>query len=378
MVKVLFTVHTYYPNTDGVQFVTQYLAEGLVCCGNDVTVITGINNEKRGYEIYKGVKILRIPVKTKCGLYFGNKEKYQKLVKKLAVNIDVMINVCTQNAFTDLLLDCLGEIDCKKVLYMHGMFEFKWHRQDLLNAEFFINKLWKTMRWGWLYCKLGKYIHDYDEVIQLSEHDDAYKYFLNKYGVISSVIENATEDDFFQIVKNKKRQLICVANYEVRKNQEFVMHAFYKAKIPKDFELIFVGSRETNYLKRLKRIKTRYDHVYGTKKVSFYFGIDRSVTKRMIKESMLSVLGSLWEGYPIFLVESMASGVPFISTNVGQVEEMPGGVIVDNDKEMVAGIEWILNCEDNGISLGNKGHNYALKHYKIEDKVRQLISIIEI
>ena len=38
--KIVFTVHTYYPNKDGVQYVTQYLAEGLAKLGHDITVIT--------------------------------------------------------------------------------------------------------------------------------------------------------------------------------------------------------------------------------------------------------------------------------------------------------------------------------------------------
>ena len=44
--KILITVSTYYPKNDGVQNVTQYLAEGLCKLGNDVTVITSNRGEK--------------------------------------------------------------------------------------------------------------------------------------------------------------------------------------------------------------------------------------------------------------------------------------------------------------------------------------------
>ena len=38
--RILFTVNTYLPKHDGVQFVTKYLAEGLVKKGHIVDLIT--------------------------------------------------------------------------------------------------------------------------------------------------------------------------------------------------------------------------------------------------------------------------------------------------------------------------------------------------
>ena len=38
--KIVFAVHTYYPERNGVQAVTQYLAEGLARRQHDVLVIT--------------------------------------------------------------------------------------------------------------------------------------------------------------------------------------------------------------------------------------------------------------------------------------------------------------------------------------------------
>lgn len=38
--KIVFAVHTYYPERNGVQAVTQYLAEGLARRQHDVLIIT--------------------------------------------------------------------------------------------------------------------------------------------------------------------------------------------------------------------------------------------------------------------------------------------------------------------------------------------------
>ena len=45
MLNIVFTAHTYYPNKDGVQMVTQYMAEGLAKLGHNVTVIAPLKKE---------------------------------------------------------------------------------------------------------------------------------------------------------------------------------------------------------------------------------------------------------------------------------------------------------------------------------------------
>ena len=76
--KILFTVETYYPKKDGVQMVTQYLAEGLASRGHDVTVFTSNIDENKNFETFHNVKIKRFDLRTKFGLYFGDRKKYIK------------------------------------------------------------------------------------------------------------------------------------------------------------------------------------------------------------------------------------------------------------------------------------------------------------
>ena len=79
-VKILFTVNKYNPNFDGVQFVTNYLAEGLVKKGHEVTILTSIYTRipSSEEEIINGVKVIRKKIVTKHTFHFGNKEKYRK------------------------------------------------------------------------------------------------------------------------------------------------------------------------------------------------------------------------------------------------------------------------------------------------------------
>ena len=128
--KVVFTVSTYYPLKDGVQAVTQYHAESLAQKGHDVTVITAQNGSSPANETYNGVQIIRYSIVTKQSFYYGDKKGYQNLIISECSNADALINVCTQNPFTDWIMPILCDLRCKKLLYVHGMFDKKLYAWD--------------------------------------------------------------------------------------------------------------------------------------------------------------------------------------------------------------------------------------------------------
>ena len=101
--KILFTVHTYYPNKDGVQFVTEYLAEGLVKRGHQVDVLTYMYPDRTTVksETHNGVNIIRWEAKTVHTFHKGDKVGYQQYIISRQQDYDVMINVGTQTALTD-------------------------------------------------------------------------------------------------------------------------------------------------------------------------------------------------------------------------------------------------------------------------------------
>lgn len=85
---------------------------------------------------------------------------------------------------------------------------------------------------------------------------------------------------------------------------------------------------------------------------------------------------SKWEAYPISLIEAMAAGVPWISTNVGIVKYLPGGFVADEISDISYWIEFIAKNEKVSQSLGNVGKVYASTQFKINKKVDQLENVI--
>lgn len=373
--KFLFTVGTFYPRMDGVQAVTEYLTKGLVQKGHEVIVVTSSVENAPKEEIYQGIRIIRVDVYTKYALYHGDKKKYQEFIIELANDCDAMVNVCTQNALTDYLYPVLDKIKCLKVLHMHGIYEFKWHKSDFSSIKMFAYKVWRDIRWKWLYS--SRNFTKYDEVLQLHRFDNGYKYFLKRYHRKSVILENAAEELFGvnNDRNNASKYAICVANYNDRKNQEFVLEAYYKS-CSKDLGLIFIGSRETDYLQYLININSNFEKKYGKRNVKFLTNIPRNEVVDYVRNAYLYLLGSTWEAFSISLIESMAAGVPFVSSDVGIAKYLPGGVVVNNIEEMVYWIDTLTNSHNLNNLLGKMGHQYYIDKLRIQDKVDQLEKVL--
>ena len=101
-----------------------------------------------------------------------------------------------------------------------------------------------------------------------------------------------------------------------------------------------------------------------------------SQTVEKIKKASVFAMGSKKEMFPISIIEAMAAGVPFISTDVGCVKYLPGGVIVENEREMAYWFKLFFQNEDLRCSTGLLGRNYARKYLTISSKTKELDKII--
>lgn len=179
--RILFTVNTYLPKHDGVQFVTKYLAEGLVKKGHIVDLITRRCEEltKINDEIINGVHVVRWEADTRHTFHKGDKKGYQKYLIDNAEKYDCMINVGTQTSFVDWMLPIMDQVKCPKILYLHSIWDFKYHKNDFDNIQNFCKKTWANIRWKIYYSMNGKSFKKFAKVIQLHKFDYS-NTFLNK------------------------------------------------------------------------------------------------------------------------------------------------------------------------------------------------------
>ncbi len=383
--KIIFTVHSYYPNHDGVQYVTEYLAEGLSKRGHKVLVITGIRKGCPEKEVHHGVSIIRVNLRTRYGICTGDKKGYIKYMERITQGADILVSVCTQTALTDSLLPSLGRIRCKKILYMHGMHEFRWQKTDFEHLSYFLYKIWRNLKWGCLYRKNQENFRIYDEVIQLHELDAANIFFKEKLGITSKIMGNAAENIFFEKIQNepegnafrldmqKKTELICVSNYSERKNQEYLLRALRKCRNRNKCRLTLIGSEKNRYCRYLLHLREKN---YSDLDVAILYGLSREESAAYILNADIFLLGSTWEAYPVSLIEAMASSVPFISTDVGCVSCLPGGVVVKNEDEMAYWTDLLIENRELRKKIGEAGREYSRSYAAIEKKVDQLENIM--
>lgn len=377
--KIGISVVTYYPDKNGVQFITQNLAEGLVKNGHKVFVITKLNKEDKKESCLNGVNICRCNIKDKNMFHFGDKVGFQRKVIQLSKKVDVMIFVCLQSVAADWSLDILDSISCQKILYMHGMHEFKWSKIDLSSCRDFSFKIFRDLRWSLFYTINRKKIDKFDKFIHLHEKDSAYKFFEKRYPGKNYILENFAEDMFFYTASKKttKDYYIYVANYFPGKNQLLLLKAFYLMR--NQFKLVFLGSQKNqSYFDKLLKEKNKLDRKYKTKKnIVFLENVSRTDIPDYLRNAYGFVMTSRSEHYPISIIEAMACELPILSTDVGIVKYLPGCITVNNNpKDIAVALDRLIESPKMYHNLKKIVKKYAEEKYKFNIYLNKFEKIV--
>ena len=190
------------------------------------------------------------------------------------------------------------------------------------------------------------------------------------------VIPNVVDTDLFQIKKsaNESFTFLHVSTLDDSiKNVTGIIRAFKDIK-HKNCQLRIIGDGQTNWIQKLiseLKLENRVT-IEGEKTYS-------EIAKAM-QEASVFVLFSNIENLPLVLIESMSTGTPFISTNVGGIPE-----IYDQDLGLMIEPDNHLALVESMNSMINNFTNYqpelirqqALKYFsykKVGDQFDQLYS----
>lgn len=372
--KVLFTSFTYWPNVDGVQNVTCYQAEKLAEYGHDVTVITSMIEGLPKEEVHNSVKIIRVPAYKRALWVKGNKKETQRIFLKEVSKSDVYIMTCLFDYLSQWILPLYNKITCRNYVMMHGTWEYNYTQIDKSSLKKFIRKTIQNIRWKEFFIRYNSVIKKLDGAFHLHKKDESYKYFESKGQKNNYELINAVDENLFSITEKKsndKTIYLQIANYSFGKNQEMGLKAFYEANLD-NAELWFVGSEENDYCKYLKNINK--NNIKNN--VKFYYGISRNELYKLISKSDIFILSSISEHLPVTLLEGMAAKKPFISTDVGVVKYIPGGIVCKSQKDLVTALKLLYKDKNKRKELSELGYNYAIANCRIDKQVRKMEKVL--
>ena len=319
--KILITVEFYYPSIGGAQKVTSEIAEHLAKKNLKVYVATSqiYKNQKKN-EIINSVNVRRFNI---MGNYvenfIGEKKSYINFLTKN--KFDIILFYAGQQWTFDLALDILKDIKGRKIFCPCGFSRIK-----------------KKSYQGY-FLKIAKSINIFDKVIFHSNQYQDYfflKKFLQKKRI--SVIPNAADISFLNLKKkipNDQKIFLNVSNFLPGKRQDlsifisFIISIFVRTKI----KFYFVGNLiKTNNIKKnliyfifyyyLTLLKIVFNFIFRNKKIIFLENLTRDQIIDIYKKSDYFIFTSRVECSPIVIFEALASGLPFFSLNVGNIEEI--------------------------------------------------------
>jgi L-malate glycosyltransferase len=325
--KILHCVEFYDPSPGGAQAVVRHVSRELVRRGHEVTVATTRLAHRTEKEL-DGARIEEFEVSGNAvrGLS-GEIERYRSFAAE--GGFDVLMTYAAQQWTTDGLLPVLERLDCGTVLAPCGFSGL----EDPAYAGYF--------------DKLPERLARFDELIF---HSDSYQdiAFARRAGLENlNVVPNGAGREEFEDLDTDFREthgidrdeplLLTVGPHNWRKGHALAIEGFSRAETGGG-TLVVIGNRPLRlgcqWDCRRRAISTRIGS-RGRKRVRV-LDVPRAEVLASYKAADLFAFGSQIEASPLVLYEAAASATPFVSTAVGNAEEIAewtgGGVVVPSER----------------------------------------------
>ena len=174
----------------------------------------------------------------------------------------------------------------------------------------------------WWYKPIDKWMYrQYSSIICIA--DQTKNNLENYIGIdskITTIYNGVDISRFVKQIKNIQTEnnivITMVAAFRVQKDQDTLVRAMLY--LPEHYKLQFVGTGE-----RINQVKALCRTLTLDNRISF-LGV-RSDIPNILEQSDILVLSSHWEGLSLSSIEGMASGRPFIASDVDGLREMVGG-----------------------------------------------------
>ena len=327
--KILHIVEQYSPSVGGMQEVVKQLSEKLVAFGHEVFVATSDRSDRKVNNI-NGVKIESFKIQGNMVMgYVGSPEEIERY-KEFLLNsdFDIITGFAAQQWSVDILLENLDCLKAKKVFVPTGFSRFYDKRYE----DYFL--------------KMKNWIKKFDLNIFLSNNYRDID-FVRENGVEKLLVipNGASAEEFLNPLKfdfRKKNNIspdnflvLLVGSHTRQKGHEEAIKIFSQANLKKSTLLIIANIYSIRcYLDC--EIKSFVYNIFSRNKIIIR-SFSRAETVAAYRNSDLFLFPSNIECSPIVLFESMASKLPFLTTDVGNSKEIikwsNGGLLLPTKKD---------------------------------------------
>jgi glycosyltransferase involved in cell wall biosynthesis len=372
--RLLILSFTYPPNQDGVANAAALMAEGLAARGCEVALGTLWHPERKPASATDNPKVFQFKVEGDLSWRATLRGETAELRQFVAgFNGDALICHCLDTALVRLAVQEFPRLPAAKLLVSHGYTRHlvPWHSRFPWGLGFWLG--WQPFVW-----QLPWLLRKFDRLVFLSEQQDFGRFFDHRVAHLIRhpgirVIPNGVDwrmkaaalPDFRRAYRLEGRVLfLCVANYGERKNQLLALQAYRQARVPNS-ALVFIGSEFNDYSRRVQQADQQLALAFPEGRVLLLEQLDRPWTEAAFAAMDCFVLTARAETQPIVLLETMAASKPFISTNTGCVQTLPG-VVVRNQHDLTLQFQRLAADPELRARLGAEGNREYLKKYRKE------------
>lgn len=378
--KVGIATFTFPPEANGVSHVTFAHAVGLAERGHDVVVFTSAGNgrsQPRPVHARLRIKEFHIHGWRK---YTGETQAYQNCL--LDSDLDAVLFHCWQSWPVDLAIPVIEKIKARKVLVSHGV-----SANMILSPRAILT--WLAWR-PYLY-RLPTFMRLFDHIVFLSSQADRNRFYdrlvslktkLQNISVIPnggsiSIKDRESKALQFRSKYNlmERKVILSVGEFSPLKNQKMAIDVFLSCS-HKGSTLVLIGTNENHYSRQLlATIGNRLGN-----NILILTGLSRSEIEAAYLAADVFILASQSEVQPLVVLDAMSAGVPFISTDVGCVRDLPGGLVGKCMRDFSRKLEFLLKNDAERRRLGMEGHAAFRSKYNWEHVIAEyeklLVSLV--
>ena len=347
-------------------------AAGLTGRGHDVGVATAFDAAATKEHWPAGVTVKQFKVSGAAifqGGCQGETTRYEQFIA--SYEGDVILCNGWQNWATDLALASFPKSKARKVIVSHGFNAHVWYPH--LRFAWGLGQWLRAQPYVW---RLPKMMKAFDRLVFLSarcdggrffDHWFASRFFSDRVSIIPNGVNLAelgpARTDFRQRWNiTSKYLLLNVANYADRKNQIATLRDFMRANRP-DATLVFIGSEFNDYSANLKSFYESSRAAFPQAQAMFLEKIPKPDINAAYRAADVFILSAKQETMPLAILDAMACGVPFISTDTGCVSEFPGGRVIPTGLKTTQAIHQFLGDPDLRRQLGEQGRQACQAKY---------------